>query len=372
MNKTEQDILYLAGCAMHQIKPDIEGMDIDAITRLAIRHTIPSMICMALETAGLKSDVLEDQKNKAIRKVMLLDSERQKIFSAMDKAGIWYLPLKGVLLKEMYPVYGMRQMADNDILFDSSYREEVKDIFLSSGYEVEEYNKGNHDVYQKAPIYNYEMHVSLFGKTIPGFLEYYTQVEKKYLWDDKDHRYARHMDVNDAYVYIVAHAYKHFTLSGTGIRTLMDLYMYNTHFEEQLDRDYIHEQCKVLGIQEYEEKARSIAYKLFEKPERDFSCLTSEEDTYVQYYFSSGTYGTEKQRIQNEVHKLELEGSKHAKAKYLFRRLFPSVSWFREYNTFLDKYPVCIPFYAIFRLVTKLFTRWGKWTGEVKTVKKTK
>lgn len=49
----------------------------------------------------------------------------------------------------MYPVFGMRQMADNDILFDSTYREKVRDIFLDSGYEIEAYNKGNHDVYQK-------------------------------------------------------------------------------------------------------------------------------------------------------------------------------------------------------------------------------
>lgn len=131
MNKTEQDILYLVSCALHQTKPNVEGMDLGKISEIAMSHTISFMVCMALESAGIKVDVLMDQKNRAIRKVMLLDSEREKIFSLFEKAGIWYLPLKGVILKEMYPVYGMRQMADNDILFDSTYRKEVKDIFLS-------------------------------------------------------------------------------------------------------------------------------------------------------------------------------------------------------------------------------------------------
>lgn len=40
-------------------------------------------------------------------------------------------------------------------------------------------------------------------------------------------------DLNDAYVYIVAHAYKHFIFSGTGIRTLIDLYVYNEHCKDQ-------------------------------------------------------------------------------------------------------------------------------------------
>ncbi|WP_329803545.1 hypothetical protein [Holdemanella biformis] len=94
-------------------------------------------------------------------------------------------------------------MAGNDILFDSTYRKEVKDLVLFLDYEIESYYKMNHDVYLKAPIYNYEMHVSLFDKSIPGFLEYYTQLEKKYANQGSN----RHMNVNDAYVYIIAHAY---------------------------------------------------------------------------------------------------------------------------------------------------------------------
>lgn len=81
---------------------------------------------------------------------------------------------------------------------------------------------------------------------------------------------------------------------------------------------------------------------------------------------------TTRQRIQNSIHKLELEGSRHAKAKYIFQRLFPSVFWFREHNKFLDSYPCLIPFYAIIRLVTKPFTRWSKWISEVKDVKESK
>ena len=375
MNKTELDIIYLAGCAMNQIVPDrmfIEDMELDKITTVAIHHTISSMISFALESAGVRVEVLAEQKNKAIRKVMLLDNERQRIFRKMDEAGIWYVPLKGVLLKEMYPIYGMRQMADNDILFDKRYGKEVKSIFQASGYMIENFNNGNHDVYQKDPIYNYEMHRTLFDSSFPVFSEYYTQLEKKYLWDNKDVSYARHMDVNDAYVYIVAHIYKHFTLSGTGIRSLMDIYMYNQHCKKQMDREYIREQCKMLGILEYEEKARMIAYKLFEQPLTDYSILTKEEQEYVEYYFTSGTYGTLNQRMQNEIHKLELEGIKHAEAVYIFRRLFPSVSWFRKHYMILDKCPFLIPFYGIIRLIVKPFSSWNIWTGEMKALARVK
>lgn len=38
------------------------------------------------------------------------------------------MPLKGILLKEMYPKIGMLQMADNDILYDKQYRKETSQI----------------------------------------------------------------------------------------------------------------------------------------------------------------------------------------------------------------------------------------------------
>ena len=101
---------------------------------------------------------------------------------------------------------------------------------------------------------------------------------------------------------------------------------------------------------------------------KDFSNLSKEEFEYVEYYFSSGTYGTAQQRIQNEIHKFELEGSKHAKAKYVFRRLFPETAWFKNYSKFLETYLIFIPFYAIFRILTKVFSSWRRWTHEIKNI----
>lgn len=47
----------------------------------------------------------------------------------MEQRGIWYLPLKGIILKEFYPSVGMRQMSDNDILFDEAFAEQVRGVY---------------------------------------------------------------------------------------------------------------------------------------------------------------------------------------------------------------------------------------------------
>ena len=209
------------------------------------------------------------------------------------------------------------------------------------------------------------MHVSLFSKALPVFFDYYNKLEPKYQY--RENTYERYMTKEDAYIYIVAHGFKHYSHSGTGIRALIDLYVYNVSYD--LNRNYIEEECKKLGIDDFEKKARGIAYKLFDKPEYE---LSLDEISFVDYFFSSCTYGTTSLRIGNEINKLKLEGHKHAKFYYVFRRAFPSASWFRQYYEFLDKYPIFIPFFSLYRFIKGLLTRANTWTNEIKVVKKDK
>ena len=91
------------------------------------------------------------------------------------------MPLKGSILKEWYPKFGMREMADNDILFDATRRQQVRNIFANRGYSIESYNKGNHDAYEKPPIYNFEMHVALFHEDCSTLQKKYENVVDR-LW----------------------------------------------------------------------------------------------------------------------------------------------------------------------------------------------
>ena len=58
----------------------------------------------------------------------------------------------------------MRQMSDNDILFDANFCDEIEEYMKSQGYEAVSVGVGNHDVYEKEPALNFEMHRSLYGK----------------------------------------------------------------------------------------------------------------------------------------------------------------------------------------------------------------
>ena len=193
MTKTSEHLLYLMACALQGVSAREEVLadaDLKQLLIMARKHSVASMVCMALEKTAIFANADEatkkqwiDAKNKAIRKNMLLDAERKTILHELETQGIWYMPLKGSILKDWYPKPGMREMADNDILFDASKRKEVKAIFQGRGYTVKEYNKSNHDEYEKPPIYNFEMHVELYHKIYDTFNEKYADVKQRLIPD---------------------------------------------------------------------------------------------------------------------------------------------------------------------------------------------
>ena len=109
----EKQIIYLIACALHDTAPDesvVAGIDLEALFRLANAHSLTAVTCMGLEKGRALDSAPKDiaqkwkeAKAKAIRKNMLLDADRRKILDEMERAGIWYLPLKGCVFKGLVP-----------------------------------------------------------------------------------------------------------------------------------------------------------------------------------------------------------------------------------------------------------------------------
>ena len=121
MKQEEKVLISLASSIVNQTSADIHAIsavDMDELYRLAEFHQMTALVAAALESAGVTDARLQQEQAKAIRKNLLLDHDRADIEEALEEAQIWYIPLKGVILKEYYPGIGLRQMSDNDILFD--------------------------------------------------------------------------------------------------------------------------------------------------------------------------------------------------------------------------------------------------------------
>ena len=219
MNQAFYDLIYLSKCAVNGTTPSksrLDQMNMEQLYIAAKYHTLTAITAYALESAGIQEDKFRTAKEKASRKNLFLDTERKKLFSFCENNEIWYMPLKGCILKEMYPDFSMRQMADNDILFDVKYQSEIKKYLTDNGYSIIRYGKGNHDVYEKPPVLNFEMHTALFGQAHnQEWKKYYVDIKDR-LVKDSDNNYGYHFSDEDFYIYIITHEYKHYLKGGTG------------------------------------------------------------------------------------------------------------------------------------------------------------
>lgn len=383
-NNTVEDMLYLAACAIHDIVPNMDRlkeMNIESLYRKSRFHNVTAIVCIALESGGILSEEKnnpelikkwQDVKNKVIRKNMLLDAQRQQLFQFMEKRKIWYMPLKGSVLKDLYPKMGMRQMADNDILFDSKYQYELKDYMVRQGYEAKSVGEGNHDIYKKPPIYNFEMHTSLFDvKYNKIWFEYYKNVKDR-LIKDEGNSYGYHFSDEDFYIYITTHTFKHYNGGGTGLRSLLDCYVYVWKKGDALNWEYIQAQLEKLGIASFEQKMRALSYKLFKDPRHFYETkLTKEEQEILDYLSHSGTYGTMQNRVEKKMKELQDDKKQISfkiKWEYCMRRLFPDMEWFKQHNTFCYQHKWIIPFFYIYRVVRSLCLRGKKVKKELEIV----
>ncbi len=365
MKKTGYDMLYLVACALNGITPEnerLKQMNLQKLFQMCQFHSLTATVDVALESAGIKDRQFIEAEARAVKKVIMLDAERGKICGYMEQNGIWYMPLKGVILKELYPKIGMRQMADNDILYDENFQTQVKEYMVSIGYTAESVGKGNHDAYLKPPIYNFELHRGLFGEGHDKKLYSYYKGIKSRLVRNEGSKLAYHFTDEDFYVYITAHEYKHYIISGTGLRSLADCYVYLKAKGEQMDWEYISQQLEELGISDFEEKSRQLAQKIFAS--ETLPTLSDEERKMLEYYLFSGTYGTVSNYVQNGIEK-----SGGSKLKYMLSRAFPPMEFYRRNYPFIYRTKILIPFFCIFRIVRAFTVRRKKNLSEMRAVR---
>lgn len=377
IKQTWWDMLWLTSCALHGEVPERErflAMDLEGVCRVAVAQSMTGMTYYAVEPF-LKafpeeelptgwSEILKkwrEAREMTIRKIMLLDAERRIILQFLDKEGCWYMPLKGILIKELYPKLGMRQMSDNDILYDKKYVKKLRAFMEARGYTTVSCGKGNHDEYEKEPVYNYEMHRELFATTSSKeFAKYYADVKSRLIKDGGD-GLGYHFTTEDHYVYLMCHEYKHFAGGGTGLRSVVDCYLYNAKYRETMDVSAVDKELKALEIQDFERLFRELAMKVFAKERAQLpvqeleAILTDQELLELASCFDAGTYGTMEKRVENKLQQMQGadgEVSTKTKWKYYRNRLFPPMEHYKEFAPVVYKYKILIPFYCVYR--------WGK------------
>ena len=366
--KAIDEVIYLCSCIVKDKTPDkirIDSINLEHLYTAASKHNLSAIVGYALELAGVYEQSFIQAKAKAIRKVAAMEIDKELLFERFEMEKIWYLPLKGTVIKDLYPSIGLRQMADFDILYDRVYQKKVKEIFSELGFTCEHYGKGNHDVYFKKPVSNFEMHTALFGSSHKKEIYAYYRDVKRLMLKNDNNQYGYHLSANDFYIYITAHEYKHYSGGGTGLRSLLDTYIIWQKLGDKLDENYIRSETTKLGITDFEQDNKRLALNLFGGGQ-----LTGSDCNMLEYIIYSGTYGNIKNSIDSKIQKYG--GGKKGKRKYILSRLFLSMEDIKAYYPFFYKYKILLPGLFFYRLGKAVTVSRKKTKSQLKFLRKKK
>lgn len=286
----------------------------------------------------------------AVYRYEILNSELDGVCEALENCGVDFIPLKGSVLKFMYPSAWLRTSCDVDVLVKPEDVESaVNGLIAALSYK--QTGVTSHDIGLETPS---GMHVELHYDLIEdAFSESAAKVLKNgFDLVKKSEKHKKEFTPEAFYFYHVAHMVKHFVFGGCGIRPFIDLEILNKYYEKEDDgttRQKIDELLKRGGLKKFEIAARKLACAWFFGGERDE--VVNEMENYI---LRAGIYGNMENRV------LALQQKKGGKFKYFMSRVFAPYSTLVLIFPILKKHKWLMPFCQIGRWFKILFSGRGK------------
>jgi len=271
-------------------------------------------------------EFLQDKKQK---------EEFDRITELFTNEKLYFLPLKGFMMKKLYPRSVYRYMVDMDIYVSGEQIDRAKELLRSIGY-----NDGAkyevHDAMLKPPFVHIELHKLIFEKTYnTEFGEFYPKPDNP-CWHV--------MSDVDFYVYLIRHAHKHYNnTGGCGIRSVLDLFLYEKAHGELVNSPEVLQKLKDGGLYEFylDFKELSLYWFCGVPPQRDIAHFEG-------FILLGGTYGNIKNRVS-----VEIKGK--SKLAYALSCVFPPKKTIYARYKWTKKCPLLLPFGYIARIFGAIF-----------------
>jgi hypothetical protein len=358
MNSTQRGFISIIRSAVTG-QPNIlpEDFDLAAAAAIAKKHQIIPILFYGAQQCGIS------EKDPLMRKLFISTcqylsvSERQmqeveRIFAAFEEESVDYMPLKGTLMKSLYPRQEMRPMSDADILIRyEQYEEIIKPLMEKLGFS--EGRTSDNELVWERPCAYIELHRRLLPSYNKDYYAYYGDGWRLAKLQQGT-RYA--MSDEDQMVFLFTHFAKHYRDAGIGIRHLVDIQVYlDKH--PALDQGYIREQLRQLQLCEFYDNILKTLRVWFADEESD-----AVSDFITQMVFNSGVYGTEQAHALSDALKLSKKAGKSRKLRQ--RKLLAEI--FPDYNYMCIRYPklkgkkILLPVYWVLRLLDAVFHRGDK------------
>ncbi len=358
MNLIQKGILTLVKSAIDGKAYSLpEGFQLSAAQKTIADHEILALVYYgAANSLGVGHPDTVGLFDECCKGILV--NERQQfalgeLYAAFQKNGIDYMPLKGSVIKNMYPNAEMRRMGDADILIRENQYDAIKAVLGELGF-VFDYET-DHEIVWKSHAIELELHKKLVPERDIEFFKYFgTGWDFAEAIEGEPYRYALSPEMQ--FVFIFAHMAKHYRSGGIGLTHFIDLWVYNRHYPD-MDQSVILKALEGLYLKEfYINVMQTLDVWFGQKEPNEIT------DFITNVVFQSGVLGSNEAKILSLTAKQLKRENKARRSKLgkILRLVFPPVANLSVKYPVLKKAKAVLPVVWVIRWFDVLFVQKGK------------
>lgn len=354
MTAFEQDIIAIVRGALTGDKPELSpDVDYERIFKFGIQQQIIYLLHTGLcLTDGFEESAAGMRFLQAACGAMAAglrqQQEIERIRAAFCAHDIDFMPLKGTLLRALYPAPEMRQMGDADILIKATQTDAIAEVMQSLGY-TEMTGAAHEIVWDKKGALHVELHrylVPPFDADMFAFFEAHGVWEHAVPYAGSEY----HMTPEDELIFEFMHFVKHFRFGGAGLRHVVDFYLFWKRYPK-LNEAYICERLEQIGCADFYRNIHALVDCWFgDAP------LNAVTEKITSLLFVGGIYGNAETEERTMYARYRKQYRFAGAARFL-HMAFPPLSQQRKRYPILKKVPFLLPITWVLHGVDVLFRR---------------
>lgn len=343
-----------------------DDFDYENAFKLAKSHTVIPLLYYGIMNSDIKinAELINIFFNYTCQSIAVAEKQKREfeiLTKAFEENEIDFMPLKGSIIRSLYPKQEMRSMGDADILIKINQYSKIIPILEKIGLQYEQENK--HEIcWKKYPFY-LELHKYLVSPEHKDYFKFFGngwQFSK--LAEGFNHKYE--MSDEDFFVFLFAHMTKHYRSSGVGIKHITDIWVY-MNSKPDLDIEYIKCELKKLNMNVFFENVLRMVDAWFNGA--DFDDITY---LITEKIFASGAFGTTESANKSSALKDIKSGEvKNTRTTRILRAVFLPYKNMCLLFPILTKIPVLLPFMWIYRGIYTVVCKRGTLTKHYNSIK---
>lgn len=338
--------------------------DFEAIFQLARAHKLagfPFHALCRMSAAQRPSETIQADWRRAATQEAVCDAgytyEYENLLNLFEQNQISVLPLKGFVLKRVYPKPELRSMGDLDLCCAKQQAEQIYQCLCANGYHAAQFGRTHTDKYIHTTGIYVEVHTDLSNEAFSSEAARYLAGLLEQAHPMKGHRFVLDLAPEDHYIYIMLHLLKHFMHGGTGLRSVLDVWAYRR--QVPMNQTVLEHAWKRFGIEGFAANMEQLADAWM-----DNTRPSGVQQRLGDYLVGSGVYGNTQNLVANLV--TDAGTSVYRKKwNYMRKRLFWPYQKMKNRFPVLDRAPVLLPVFWVYRLWIALFRERRRLTEEL-------